>query len=1275
MKKIIKKAKTNNIDVTHFDYAGAIMSNKINILNIIKESKCSLILGVLLYFFVFSASGVWASNPTQACSPEMTMCKIGYQQSPESLYPNSRINNIQNSGKNGCFNPMPTNVSQVREEVCLRPDSCDKYPNGQKVTTGKYAGKCLRNHNGMDLAANAGAPVTAAADGYIIKTSSCFGGGGNTIIMKHKKAGGGYYTTTYMHLLKFEKNATKYAGLDHVIPKGSVIGYVGGSGCVNGQLKQNVYGNHLHLELRDGDTGTGSIMSPVCNSVQDLCQGVETTDEEPIQASYTPETSGASATLTGCGKLYSADDLSEFHQRGESKGDAGAFNNCWAKDKGGCSYGVSQMVCYKDSSKWNNSTVANYLRYLQQNDPSKYKALEVGGSLSSTIQAACQSPATEFASKWKALAASDSSFGTSQTQYIEDNYLSYGQGVLQRAGLGALLNRSPEIDMIILAGSVAGAGPMKNNFKAVEKAIAPKTLATATDEEIISAYYDSYAEVMYSSYDPKTAFEKRAAVDKEAALESLAIRKEMENGSSLEEASQKVTGKRACEDNEMPTAKVSSSSKLTLGASVRTPTTSNYTGATSTTSSYNTEKQCNISSYRDSFQSCVFCDIFEILFNTASSVAKKSYNALADGVIILVCVGFALWLGLTVMQFVSAMEQKNPRILVKTILNKAFVILVVVMILRLDSVEFFRLALEPLFNTGFNLAQLVMAGSDGATCNGEYNILLPEEGGGLPSSMGVSILCTIETIQDKLLDIMALGSTSICVAFNIEAYLGIPIFPHLGYLIVGICLWLAAIMLMIIYPFLLIDSVLQLCVATALLPAAVGAYAFKATQKYVGKIWDVFLNCMFNFIFLAIIMFILTNGLIDILADTGITGNQGLATAGTSTSYSVILKDLAWWGVNFLKLVFYMVLGWAVLGEANSFAGSFAKSIGIKSIGANVGGLAASTATKIGVGTVETAYDTSKQIGGAVTERGKEFFNSNIKAPYQQMVANRRANRIANSAATVTDENGNQSLQHRTWYGRKVTDTLQVAPDGSQKVIRTKSNLRGSKATSVENDKFIQNKKTYDKNGNVIREETKMNTAAGKSLLNRDGTRNEVAIHAIKSGSAMSQDDIDKALMQQMMNERLGGVPGADMNAEFKSRSMERSLDDNGREVITVKQLNVDGSSSIFQMIKGEKRDMLSYTHIARNGKAETFASDGIINKKSSFKIDKDGKIDAKTVKNNYAFAKNFNHSNIRSMDSNGKFNKDIPVDQIMMSDADMALFREQIATYGKDTPMSEFGK
>lgn len=93
---------------------------------------------------------------------------------------------------------------------------------------------------------------------------------------------------------------------------------------------------------------------------------------------------------------------------------------------------------------------------------------------------------------------------------------------------------------------------------------------------------------------------------------------------------------------------------------------------------------------------------------------------------------------------------------------------------------------------------------------------------------------------------------------------GLALFPHLGYLIVGLVLWIAAILLLIIYPFLLIDSVLQLTVATALLPAAIGAYAFKSTQKYVGKVWDTFLNCMFNFIFLSLIIFILTNGLMDV---------------------------------------------------------------------------------------------------------------------------------------------------------------------------------------------------------------------------------------------------------------------------------------------------------------------------------------------------------------------------------------------------------------------------
>ena len=1208
-----------------------------------------------------------AADVSNACAVQFHPCKIKGAASSKSLYPDSRIAEMQK----GCLNTVPVetkgslnSVGRISEEACHRSTSCSstartkvQYPDG----------KCYREHQGMDVAAPVGTPVTAAADGVILSTSTCYGGGGNTIIMQHEKAGGGQYTTTYMHLQKFADITTKIAGTKKKIAKGTTIGFVGTTGCSNGTTKYGAYGAHLHIELRDGGTGKGKILSPACASADALCDGNVPVTEEPVTEEYTPDYT-ASATLTGCGKMYSAGDLTEFHQRGESGGDPGAFNKCPGKDSGGCSYGLSQMTCASGNVK----------KYLSEMPKDKFAKLQIGGSLESTVQAACTKPATEFAQKWKALAQSDKEwFAKSQKDYIKKEFqdpmklFTKGDIKLKPGAQGITIQelnqRSPEIQMMLLQASVAAgpAGPTKmiNNVFAQGGPLYGKKLSEVSDKELIEAWYKVFPNLWGSDWNTSSGILSRAAKDKAGALESLAIREEMEqNGLSLDEASQKVTGKRACEEGEYPNVKVQ------LGTASRTPYSSSYTGATSSESADKGDRECNVESYRSSFKTCIFCDIFGVLFNTASSVAKKSYNALADGVIMLVCVGFALWLGITVMQFISSMEQKNPSILVKTILNKAFLVLIVVTLLRLNSADFFRLAMEPIFNTGFKLAQIATEGANGETCDGStFDILTEEKGAGLPASMGVSILCTIKTIQDKILDVMALGSTSICVALYVESWHGLALFPHLGYLIVGLVLWIAAILLLIIYPFLLIDSVLQLTVATALLPAAIGAYAFKSTQKYVGKVWDTFLNCMFNFIFLSLIIFILTNGLMDVLSKAGVESGGAMSDVGTRSGYKVILSNLAWWGTTFLKLVFYMILGWAVLGEANSFAGSFAKSIGVKDIGSKVGGLAASTANTAAIGGLKTAGKATRKVGGMALDRGREAYNS-----YK---VNRRAKKIENDDRTVTDADGNKTLQHRTWYGRKVTDTLQVAPDGTRTVTRAKQSLRGNKATSVNNDKFIQNKKTYDKDGNLIREETRMNTAAGKTLLNRDGTRNEVAIHAIRSGSGMSNDDVDKAIMNQMMQERMGGVPGADMNREFKDREVSRTLDDQGREVFRVKQTNADGSTSIFEMTKGDKRDMLTYTHIGKNGKAESYASDGIINKKSNYRLNKDGTVDAKSVKNNYAFAKNYNSAHTRSMDSNGKFNRSVPADEIMMSEADMQLFREQVATYGKDQPMAEFGK
>lgn len=452
------------------------METMINISKLTRQAGLAFAAVLWLGLNTAGISSARAADVSNTCAVQFHPCKINSSNS-KTIYPNSRIEEMQK----GCLNTVPVetkgslnSVGRISEEACHRSTSC----NSSYSTKVKYPdGKCYREHQGMDVAVPEGTPVTAAADGVILSISSCYGGGGNTVIMQHEKAGGGQYTTTYMHLQKFADKTKKIAGTKEKIAKGTTIGYVGTTGCSDGTTKHGAYGAHLHIELRDGGTGKGKILSPACASADALCDGNVPVPEAPvIENDPDPQMVTAEASLGKCGKLLPADNLSAFHQQGESGGDAGAFNKCWADDKGGCSYGVSQMVCYRDSSKWNNSTMASYLQHLQKNDPSKYKALEIGGSLQSTINAACNPPATQFSQKWQALASQDSSFGTSQREYIENHYLSYGKSVLKKAGMGSLLNRSPEMDMIILAGAVAGAGPMRNNFQAVQRAIAPEPL-------------------------------------------------------------------------------------------------------------------------------------------------------------------------------------------------------------------------------------------------------------------------------------------------------------------------------------------------------------------------------------------------------------------------------------------------------------------------------------------------------------------------------------------------------------------------------------------------------------------------------------------------------------------------------------------------------------------------------------------------------------------------------------------------------------------------------
>ncbi len=91
----------------------------------------------------------------------------------------------------------------------------------------------LHSHNGVDISANCGQPVYAAADGLVIVSQDGWDGGyGNFIQIQHADGS----ITLYGHL------SERVVQVDTYVKKGSLIGFVGDTG--------DSTGCHLHFEVR-----------------------------------------------------------------------------------------------------------------------------------------------------------------------------------------------------------------------------------------------------------------------------------------------------------------------------------------------------------------------------------------------------------------------------------------------------------------------------------------------------------------------------------------------------------------------------------------------------------------------------------------------------------------------------------------------------------------------------------------------------------------------------------------------------------------------------------------------------------------------------------------------------------------------------------------------------------------------------------------------------------------------------------------------------------------
>lgn len=1120
--------------------------------------------------FLFMSSDVLASgNPMDYCdvketTPDLTTTAHCEKESCET--------------KEGCLDPAP-----------VKPANRFSSTPGQRQQSYGADGKPVGStgHKGNDIAAPMGSPIYAGGDGTISVVRYQMNkekntGWGNYVEINHSDG----TITRYAHMACFanrvfpDGSSKKIQSGDNV-KQGQVIGFVGMTGGTSGP--------HLHYEILKGGVAYNATLQENADSGL-LCE----IPEEFVKTGLSPDAQNAansSGTTSsggidncsggaGCAKMYPEDSISDLHHKYESGGNACAFNNCVAGDTGGCSYGSSQLECTYGSLK-------TYLTSLQKSNLQLWNALG-GGSVEQMNARACAAPATEFANKWKAVCKTGlaDDFSKSQEDYMQVTYYDTGaKAALNDFGVD-FNARSPELQMALYSAGVAMGSPggVRKLLNSVKNNIGDP--AAMSDEELLKAMY-TRRDYFYGSSSPaiRESVQRRNANEGSEALESLKIRKAWEEEQkktphkTYEEVVKEVTGRDVCADGKSATFNCSASGS-TGGSSSSTDTAGTRPS-----------KNCAPSQYSASMKTCLFCPLFKVIFDTASLMAKLTFNKLAIPVMSVVLVAWAIWIGMTILKFVSSVTTKDAPTMIKELLGKSTVVLVVVIFLQADSSTFFQMALEPIFNTGFKLAQLAVA--DGA-CTKEFDVL---KDGGLPPSMGNSILCTIQAIQDRLVDTMSLGSASMCVGFYIKGKLFI--FGSFAYVITGLLIWAGCLILMVIFPFLMLDSIFQLTVSCALLPAAIGAYPFKMTQQYVKHVWDSFLNAMFNFVFLSIIILILTTAIEQTLGDA--VYNSIDRNNMDETYMDVIVNALAWSGIALLQIVFILLLGWAVLDEATEFASDFAGGITKGGIGSSIGGLAASGAKNLGA----KAWKGAKTVGSAVGE--------NVKESVGDWNRERKMNNIARNANTqvTTDANGNKvyTSTSKSWFrGRNKTSQVVVAANGT-KMLTTSKDYGNGKIVTTKSDGFLKQTEV-SKNGKVVGGELSISSAGLKSIRNKDGTMNTTALDAALKGSAFDEKIVKAAALQQYAMKSFPGTPNHNdgqgkFSGSLSNADITLSKDENGNEVLQIVEKGDDGSSQVMRMTMGENsRPLVEVEKTKSDGESHSVATDGMFNRSKITTID-----------------------------------------------------------------------
>lgn len=353
---------------------------------------------------------------------------------------------------------------------------------------------------------------------------------------------------------------------------------------------------------------------------------------------------------------------------------------------------------------------------------------------------------------------------------------------------------------------------------------------------------------------------------------------------------------------------------------------------------------------------CFFCPLTAVVFETANQITALSFASFAKSFIILIAIGFALWLAYTSLQLVFTYTKQDASKNITAILQQAGKFLIAFTLLSYPD-DLFSLFISPILEAAIDMADGVKAFKE--VKNEQYtpSVLMSADffnSGGLYEKIEKFLADT----QHQLATLQAIGSSLFCISGRVMmGFLtdSTALASGIKMMVLGIILFIFALLLSISFAFYFVDALLQLTIFGAMLPIMIAGWPWPQLKSYattgLKMILNVFFVIFLTSLVVSVVILLIDSALDEMGKDKLTTSSSGTGIDGLFNAIDkqnindlIALTDIS--GGGFLLFIFASIFGFKFIKEINKIAQKLSGGAGLE-IAPKVATMGASTAKGI----------------------------------------------------------------------------------------------------------------------------------------------------------------------------------------------------------------------------------------------------------------------------------------------------------------------------------------